>query len=354
MAGPDKHSRTEQPTGKRLSEAKKKGSVPRSPDLTSSVMLLVGLISIYALGNGMVSTLKGACSSWWQGVGTYQLTAANVYPLMLNSMLVLALVLVPLFAILLASGIVVNHVQEPLSISWERITLSFDKINPVNGFGRLFSKDSLVEAVKSTFKIILIGYVAYRVLRDEITNVLFLVDGDLFSIMNYLTHIIFKIVLNCCGTLLVLSVIDLMYVKWRFIENLKMTKEEVKEENKQSEGDPKVKSKIRQLQYAQARRRMRMIIPTADVVITNPTHYAVALKYDRQKMAAPVVLLKGVDFMAQQIKILAKEHAITIVENRFLARELYSDTEEGKEIPEKLYAAVAEVLAYVYGLKGKA
>jgi flagellar biosynthetic protein FlhB len=183
--------------------------------------------------------------------------------------------------------------------------------------------------------------------------IIFLVHGDFGSIVSYLGHITFKVVLNCCGTLFVLAVLDLAYVKWRFTDNLKMTKDEVKEEHKQMEGDPKIKGKIRQIQFAQARRRMRKIIPTADVVITNPTHFAVAIKYDREKMSAPVVIAKGVDHMAQQIKLIAKDHNVMLVENRFLARELYAEVDEGKEIPEKLYAAVAEVLAYVYSLRGK-
>ena len=231
--------------------------------------------------------------------------------------------------------------------------MGLDKLNPVNGFSRLFNKDAVVEGVKSTLKILLIGYVAYRVLRDELDTIIFLVNGDVRTIVSYLWHITFKVVLNCAGTLFVLAVMDLAYVKWRFMDNLKMTKQEIREEQKQMEGDPKVKGKIRQVQYAQARRRMRAIIPTADVVITNPTHYAVAIKYDRDKMSAPVVIAKGMDTMAQQIKLLAKESNVMLVENRQLARELYAEVDEGREIPEKLYAAVAEVLAYVYSLRGK-
>ncbi len=144
-----------------------------------------------------------------------------------------------------------------------------------------------------------------------------------------------------------------MYVKWRYIENLKMTKQEVKDERKDTEGNPEIKGKIKSMQYQMARRRMVKIIPMADVIITNPTHYAIALKYDRQKMMAPLVLAKGVDVMAEAIKKIAREHKITLVENRFLARELYDQVKENEPIPESLGAAVAEVLAYVYKLKGK-
>jgi flagellar biosynthetic protein FlhB len=210
-----------------------------------------------------------------------------------------------------------------------------------------------MEGVKSLIKLFIVGYIAYKILRDELDSILFLTESDLSGIMDFVAHITFKIVLHTCGVLFVLAVFDLMYVKWRFIDNLKMTKQEIKEEMKDTEGDPRIKGKIRQLQFASARRRMRKIIPTADVVITNPTHYAVALKYDREAMTAPAVIFKGMDNMAQLIKGVARENKVTMVENRFLARELYAQVEEGQEIPESLYAAVAEVLAYVYSLKGK-
>ena len=184
-------------------------------------------------------------------------------------------------------------------------------------------------------------------------NITFLAEADIQTIFDFVGHIAFKIVTHTCGIMIVLGIFDMLYVKWRYIENLKMTKQEVKDENKESEGSPEVKGKIRKMQFQMARRRMTKIIPLADVVITNPTHFAVALKYDRQKMIAPVVLAKGMDIMAEAIKKIAREHSITLVENRFLARELYDQVQENEPIPEALYAAVAEVLAYVYKLKGK-
>jgi flagellar biosynthetic protein FlhB len=313
----------------------------------------VAFISLNVLGSGMMLKLQGAFSEFFGQIGTYRVTEANIYALFLKVMLLLGVVLLPFFSVLAMVGLLTGHVQEPISFSFARMKMGLDKLNPVNGFGRLFNKDAIVEGVKSVLKILLIGYIAYRVLREEMDAIIFLVHGDLGSIVSYLGHITFKVVLNCCGTLFLLAVLDLAYVKWRFIDNLKMSKDEIKEEYKQMEGDPKVKGKIRQLQLAQARRRMHKIIPTADVVITNPTHYAVAIKYDREKMSAPFVIAKAVDALALQIKLIAKENNVMLVENRFLARELYAEVDEGKEIPEKLYAAVAEVLAYVYSLRGK-
>lgn len=353
MAEQDKHSRTEKPTGKRISQAKNKGNLPRSRELTSTATLLAAIVTLYVSSSFILATLKGGTHDILANLRAQDVTPAGVYSLMLKCMLVLGAVLAPYMVVVIIATFLVTIVQEPFSISWERMSLSLDKLNPVSGVKRLFNKDAAVEALKSVLKLLVVGWMAYRVLRDEVVNLVYIVDSDILGILTFVSHISFKIVLHSCGVLLVLSIFDLAWVKWRFIENLKMTKQEVKQEAKDTEGDPRVKGKIKQLQYAQARRRMRKIVPTADVVITNPTHYAVALKYDRNSMAAPVVIVKAVDFMAQQVKEIAREHKVMLVENRFLARELYAQVEEGQEIPESLYAAVAEVLAYVFSLKGK-
>jgi flagellar biosynthetic protein FlhB len=236
----------------------------------------------------------------------------------------------------------------------DRLTADFGKLNPIKGFGKLLNKDSLMEVFKSFAKITVVAYIAYGVLKDEAQNIAFLSESDIETLIVYIGHIAFKIVTHTCGVLLIIGLLDFLYVRWRYMENLKMTKQEVKDEHKDQDGNPQIKGQIRKLQFQMAKRRMTTIIPTADVVITNPTHYAVALKYDRAKMAAPVVIAKGADLMAQAIKKIAKEHSITLVENRFLARELFEQVAENEAIPEALYAAVAEVLAYVYRLKGKA
>jgi flagellar biosynthetic protein FlhB len=198
-----------------------------------------------------------------------------------------------------------------------------------------------------------VAYVAYRTLRQETEGIVFLGGRDITEIIDSFGHIAFKLILHIGGILLVLGILDYFFVRWRFTQNIKMTKHEVKEESKETEGDPQIKRKMRSIHMERARRRYLQIIPTADVVITNPTHFAVALKYDRERMYAPVVIAKGADYLAQKIKEIARENKVMLVENRFLARELYAQVKEGEAIPEALYAAVAEVLAYVYGLKGK-
>lgn len=323
--------------------------------LTSSLTLLTGIVSLYAFGNFMMDGLKESTVKILSTLDSFQLTEANLYTLVLKLFGTIVLLLAPLIVTIVATSVVSSLVQDNgrLEFRLTRLKVSFNKLNPMSGFGRLFNKDALVEMVKSLLKLSVVAWIAYGVVRDEMQNITFLAEADIQTIFAFIGHIAFKIVTHTCGILIVLGLLDMLYVKWRYIENLKMTKQEVKDEHKQNEGNPEVKSKIKKMQFQMARRRMTKIIPLADVVITNPTHFAVALKYDRQKMAAPVVLAKGMDIMAEAIKKIAREHSITLVENRFLARELYDQVKENEPIPETLYAAVAEVLAYVYKLKGK-
>jgi flagellar biosynthetic protein FlhB len=324
--------------------------------LTSSLTLLSGIVCLYIFGSFMMDGLKQNTVKILSTMGNFQLTESNIYVLMIKLFGTIVLLLAPLIITIIATSVLSNLVQDDgkLEFRLSRLKVSFGKLNPLNGFGRLFNKDALVEMLKSLLKLSVVAWIAYGVVRDEMQNITFLAEADIQTIFNFVGHIAFKIVTHTCGIMIVLGIIDMLYVKWRYIENLKMTKQEVKDETKDSEGNPQVKRKIKQLQFQAARRRMVKIIPMADVVITNPTHFAVALKYDRQKMAAPIVLAKGMDIMAEAIKKIAREHNITLVENRFLARELYDQVKENEPIPEALYAAVAEVLAYVYKLKGKA
>jgi flagellar biosynthetic protein FlhB len=323
--------------------------------LTTSLTLLTGIVSLYIFGSFMMDGLKQSTVKILTTMGRFELTEANLYVLVLKLFGTIVLLLAPLIVTIIATSVLSSLIQDKgqLEFRWTRLSLDFKKISPMSGFSRIFNKDSLVEMLKSFLKLLVVAWIAYRVVQDEMQNITFLAEADIETIFNFVGHIAFKIVIHTCGIMIILGILDMLYVKWRYIENLKMTKQEVKDESKESEGNPEVKGRIRKLQYQMARRRMTKIIPQADVVITNPTHYAVALKYDRQKMAAPVVLAKGVDIMAEAIKKIAREHHITLVENRFLARELYEQVQENEPIPEALYAAVAEVLAYVYKLKGK-
>jgi flagellar biosynthetic protein FlhB len=353
MADEDKQSKTEQPTAKRRSESEKKSGPPRSRELTSALTLLTSFLCLYWTGGSMFGKMKEISAELLGEAGTYTLTRTSVYSLMLKIIESLAFILGPYFLVVSTVVMSVTILQGGWSFSPERLALSLDRLDPVNGIKKLFNKDALAELVKSILKLAIVGYVAYRTLRQETESLIFLGARDVPDILETFGQIAFKLVLHTGGILLVLGILDYFFVRWRFTQNLKMSKHEVKEESKESEGDPQVKRKMRSIQLMRARKRYSKIIPTADVVITNPTHYAVALKYDRDRMCAPVVIAKGADYLAQKIKEIAREHNVMLVENRFLARELYAQVEEGAEIPEALYAAVAEVLAYVYGLKGK-
>jgi len=323
--------------------------------LTSSLTLLTGIVSLYVFGSFMMDGLKQSTVKILTTMGRFQLTESNLYVLVLELFGTVVLLLAPLIVTIALTAILSSIIQDngQLEFRFSRLTVDFTKLNPLTGFGRLFNKDALVEMLKSLLKLVVVGWISYRVVNDEMQNITFLAEADIQAIFSYVGHIAFKIVTHTCGIMIVLGIIDMLYVKWRYMENLRMTKQEVKDESKNSEGNPEVKGRIKQLQFQMARRRMTKIIPLADVVITNPTHYAVALKYDRQKMVAPVVLAKGVDNMAESIKKIARENQVTLVENRFLARTLFEQVKEDEPIPESLYAAVAEVLAYVYKLKGK-
>ena len=351
MADEDKHSKTEKPTSKKIEEARNKSGVPRSREMTSAVSLITAMVTLYASSGLFLKTMKTSMQEIFGGLARPELTFAAVHTLMIKEFGYLAIMLAPFLLVGIIAGIAVEVTQGGVTVSSEKMKWDLGRLNPIQGVGRLFNKDSVFEVAKSFLKMAIVGYMAYKILTEEMDGIIYLVDQDLMGIMQFIGHISFKLVLHTCGVLIVLAVLDLAFVKWRFMENLKMTKQEVKDEHKNMEGDPAIKGKMKQKQFQMARRRMKQIIPTADVVVTNPTHYAVALKYDRLKMAAPVVLFKGVDQMALQIKSTAREHSVTLVENRFLARELYAQVEEGDQIPEALFAAVAEILAYVYSLK---
>lgn len=354
MADIDRHSKTEQPTGKRLEDARQKGNVPRSEELSNTIGLAVAFIALYTMGSFIFATMKSTTRDLLSNMGAQEVTQTGVYSLFLKLALTFSMTVGPFVIVIVVAGIVTSIAQTGgLVISGQPLSFNLDRLNPVNGMGKLFNKNSLFTTFKSFVKILIVGFMAYKILRQEIESILFLTQSDITGIIDFVGHISFKLVLHTCGVMLILAIIDYAFVKWRYIEDLKMTKQEVKDELKSQEGDPKIKGRIRQAQLEAARRRLRKVIPTADVIITNPTHFAIALKYDRDRMAAPVVLAKGADFMAQRIKEIARENKVMLVENRPLARELYAQVEEGQEIPETLYAAVAEVLAYVYSIKGK-
>lgn len=348
--------KTESATPKKLEDARKKGQVAKSMDAITAVSLLVFFFLLKLLMAFLGSQFKdgfslflGKISDVTKNEFNLQMACAILQQLIQKITIICLPFLLSTFIVAFA----VNIVQVKWKVSFEPIKPKFDKFNPVNGVKRLFSKDKIMELLKSIAKICVIIYVVKNYLEDKWALVMNMYSYTLTQGLELLGDIIINIGLRISALFVVIAVVDIVYQKWKFQEDMKMTKQEVKDEYKQSEGDPKVKSQQKSRMQQASRQRMMQELPNADVVITNPTHLAVAIRYDKEKHEAPVVVAKGADYLAAKIKETASNYQIEIVENKPLARMLYHNVEIGAEIPLELYQMVAEVLAYVYNLKGK-
>ena len=280
-------------------------------------------------------------------------TEKSVTALMSDALIQILIVCVPFFAFGFVVTALISVIQVGWKVTGKPLQPKFDKFNPVNGFKRIFSKDSIFELVKSILKIFVIVYVAYTSIRGHAQDIFILYEIPLMQAIMLCGTVIINAGLKISLVYLVIGLADFIYQKYRFNEDMKMTKQEVKDEFKNTEGNPEIKGRQRQRMREASRRRMMQDVPKADVVITNPTHFAVAIKYDAETSKAPVVLAKGEDYLAQKIKEAAREHHIEIVENKPLARMLYANVDIGQEIPPELYQAVAEILAMVYNMREK-
>lgn len=342
--------KTEEPTAKRQQEARSKGQIPRSVEVNSVLVILLAFVTLRFLGQFMYEQMIGYMRVIFMQLVMPDMTITTTLDLFANGSLVLAKTCLPVLFVVLITSLVINYLQVGFVFTFEPLMPSLGKLDPLAGFQRLFSKRSLVELVKSIIKIVIIGYFIFRFIGQETLRVPSMIDMELIDSFQFAGNLIMDLIYQISGVMIVLAILDYLYQGWQHKESLKMSKDEVKEESKQSEGNPEVKSKIKEKQRAMAMRRMMQEIPKASVVVTNPTHYAVALQYEKD-MGAPVVVAKGQDLVAQRIKKIAREHSVAIVENKPLARILYSSTDLGETIPQDLYQAVAEVLAYVYRLK---
>ena len=278
---------------------------------------------------------------------------ASIQVLVRGMMLQIGIIVLPVFA----AGVFIVFVCDVVQVKWKPTTKplkpKFSKLNPVSGFKKFLSLNSLVELVKSVLKLAVVGYVVYKYIVDEISQIFILYNISLNQAIGLIGKIVTDLGIRIALLYMLIAFLDYVYQKRKFKKDMKMTKQEVKDEYKNQEGDPQIKGKQKQKMREASMRRMMQQLPEADVVITNPTHYAVAIKYDAEKYDAPYVIAKGEDYLAQRIKDVAKENDIEIVENKPLARMLYANVEEGGLIPPELYQSVAEVLAFVYHLKGK-
>ncbi|MHB8910345.1 MAG: flagellar biosynthesis protein FlhB [Syntrophales bacterium] len=344
---------TEKATPKRLEEARKKGQVAKSREVASALIMVACLIYFYFDAGGIVNRIMELMKGSFRNLHRTDLTVDGMQLLVIDLIIKVSVMILPLLLTLMAAGILANVMQVGILFSTESLQPKLSKVNPLKGLKNMFSLKSLVELFKNLFKLTLVGFIAYVTIKNEALDVSPLMEQDVWQIMAYMGRISFRILLATCWVLIVLALMDYLYQHWEHGRSLKMSKQDIKDEYKNLEGNPLIKSRVRRLQRDMAMRRMMAKVPTADVVITNPTHLAVALKYDQARMAAPVVVAKGANLIAERIKEIARENGIAVVENKPLAQVLYKVVDIMEAIPDNLYQAVAEILAYVYGLKRK-
>lgn len=351
--------KTEPATQKKLTDARKEGQVAKSKEVGNALGLLaLFLILKFWVGHMGTQFLEVFSAIYdkipaavvnWNGY----LPERDMLQLFRQIMVEVLTIVAPIFAVAFVVAFLSDIIQVKWQVTGKPLKPKFSKLSPLNGFKRIFSVNSIMELFKAILKIILIGYVAYSFLKDKWPYLYLVYDMPLLQVIQLLGQLVTDLGIRISAVYIIIALADYIYQKVKFSKDMRMTKQEVKDEYKQQEGDPQVKGKIRQKMQEVSRRRMMQNLPQADVVITNPTHYAVAIKYDPAVADAPIVLAKGEDYLAQKIKEVAKENHIEIVENKPLARMLYANVDVGAVVPPELYQAVAEVLAFVYHLKGK-
>jgi len=342
--------KTEEATPKRKEEARGKGQVAKSMEINSVFVIVAAFFTLKVLGSYIFDELAGYMKFIFSNLSIADFTITSAEQVFIGFAIVFLKTTLPVMCVILVTALAINFAQVGFAFSLEPLMPNFDKINPLSGFGRLFSKRSLVELFKSLLKIAIISGFVYRFMMNQTKQVPTLIGAELIDSLHLTASLILDLVFNISTVLFIMAVFDYMYQWWENQESMKMSKDDVKQEFKQNEGDPQIKGKIKQRQREMAMQRMMQDVPKADVVVTNPTHFAVALKYD-QEMLAPIIVAKGQNLIAQKIKEIATNNKVIIVENKMLARALYATVEIGYPVPQELYQAVAEVLAYVYKLK---
>ena len=348
--------KTEEATSKHLKDARNEGQVAKSQELITATMLFIFFISLKVLSGYIANNILKSFHKAYRYISIYALdkpAVGNASAMIRQGMLDIFLTVIPIFAFAIVVAIVLNILQVKWNITTKPLHPKWSKLNPISGFKKLFSLSKLFELLKAVVKIAIIFYLAYDTLIDKVVILKILYDLDLLNAVLYISDLVIDLGIKISAVYLIIGLADYIYQKFKFKKDMKMTKEEVKDEYKQQEGDPKVKGKIKSKMRETSMRRMMQQMPDADVVITNPTHFACAIKYDKETASAPVLIAKGADHLARKLKEVAKEHNVPIVENKALARMLYYNVELDTEIPEELYQMTAEVLAYVYQLKNR-
>lgn len=349
----DLQEKTEEATPQRRDEFRKQGQVAQTRELSSALALLGLSLLMYFSGRLFVEQLMIIYSEMYGEQIASAVRSGDIYPSLVYAFKKIILLTVPVYGLLLALSMASTLLQVGFLYTENAITPNFNKINPVEGLKRLFSLKALVEGLKAVLKFCLVGFVIYWILKSELLVIPKLIYSESATLLLYIGNLIVRSMLSISALMMVLSGLDYLFQRFDLEKQMKMTKQEVKEELKSREGDPLIKARIRKIQKEMATKRMMNDVPKADVIITNPTHLALAIKYDPDRFAAPILLAKGADHMAQKIRELAKEHQIPIIENKPLARAMFKVMDVGQVIPKELFEAVAEVLAYVFRLRRK-
>ena len=347
----DKSSKTEKPTPRKLRKAREKGQIARSREIPMTATLLGMLLILYYFGSNIVQKLEMELHNQLRFNVPEDLTVSVVTTIFRDISFRIGMLLVPVFLAIAFISIASNVAQGGLAVAAESLKPKFNKLNPAQGVKKIFSKTGLVNLAKSLVLIVAVGIISWQVVRNHMDIYPRLILMDVRQIFHWTTTISWEILIRVALLLIVVAIADYAFQRYQFRQQLKMSKQEVKDEYKEMEGDPITKGRIRRIQREMARKRMMNDVQTADVVITNPTHYAAALSYKMDSMAAPKVVAKGADMVAARIRELAMEHNVPIVENKPLAQALYRTVKVGDYIPMNLYKAVAEILAYIFKVR---
>jgi len=347
----DGSEKTEQPTTKRKSKARQDGNVAKSQDVNVVAGLFVGLIYLLLMGPTMAKSLALILKKIISQQTLMEVNQGTMVTLLKNVLTDVSVILMPFFTVLVAAALLSNLSQIGFLFTTKVFEPKFDKFNPVKGMKKFFKVKQLVTILQQIAKLFAVALPPYFIIKAEMNKIPLIMDMGTWAIISYIGITMIKIILAVAFVLLLIAIYDLYYTRKKHTEEIMMTKQEVKDERKNAEGDPKVKARIRRLQLEEIRKRMMTSVPQADVVITNPTSLAIALKYDRSISSSPVVVAKGARLIAEKIKQVARENNVPVIENKPLAQSLFKMVEIGESIPEELYKAVASVLAYVYNQK---
>jgi flagellar biosynthetic protein FlhB len=346
--------RTESATPKRREQAREEGQIVKSRELVSTSLFLGHLLFFWFAGAALFQKTRQVIYEGLSTLGEIGVSEANIVSVFMHYLSRLSDILWPLFLMLFVLGVATNLLQTGFVFSPKALEAKFSRLNPWQGLQNILSLQSVNELVKSLIKIGIVGYIAYAAIAAEFEQFFPLSQQSLEDIVQYLGRSTLRIGTHTAYALIALAILDYAFQRWQYERNLRMSFQEVKEEREESEGDPQIRGRIRSIMREMARKRMMEDVPKADVVVTNPTHFAVALRYRQQDMRAPKVVAKGAGHIAERIKAVAREHDVPLVENRIVAQSLYKTVEIGEVIPEALYKAVAEILAHVYRLKPRA